>query len=186
MSDNSIGTISEEFEGHPTLIELDLGINQINNLSKLGGMPELKRLNLNNNRVKEVSGLDGLSSLEYLNLRGNMISTFEEGFPELENLKELDLTLTLISKIEEIEKLNTLENLRILRLKETNFIENNEQNYMFQILSKMMKLEQINGFKVNTSMRQQTIDFVKWQISEKKRLEKEEEERLAREEEEDN
>ena len=90
--------------------------------------------------------------------------------------------MNMISKIEEIEKLNVLENLKILRIKETMFIENNEHNYMFQILSKLMKLEQINDFKVNSSMRQQTIDYVKWQISEKKRLEKEEEERLAREE----
>jgi Leucine-rich repeat (LRR) protein len=104
----------------------------------------------------------------------------------LENLRELDLSMNMLSKIEEIEKLSTLENLKILRVKETLFIENNEHNYMFQILAKMMKLEQINDFKVNSSMRQQTIDFVKWQISEKKRLEKEEEERLAREEEEDN
>jgi cellulose biosynthesis protein BcsQ len=97
-------------------------------------------------------------------------------------LREVDLSMNMISKIEEIEKLNVLENLKILRIKETMFIENNEHNYMFQILSKLMKLEQINDFKVNSSMRQQTIDYVKWQISEKKRLEKEEEERLAREE----
>lgn len=154
LSDNSINSISEEFDGHPTLVELDLGINQLNNLSKLGGMPELKKLDLKNNRIKELQGLDGLGNLESLKLRGNMIQQFEEGVPELENLREIDLSMNMISKIEEIEKLNTLENLKVLKIKHTLFIENHSENYMFQILSKLMKLEQINDFKVNSSMRQ--------------------------------
>jgi Leucine Rich repeats (2 copies) len=141
LSDNNITSIAEDFDGHPNLIELDLGINQLTSLAKMGGMPSLKRLQLNNNKLKELTGLEAMSSLTYLCLKGNVITGFEEGFPEFENLYELDLSGTMISKISEIEKLAVLPNLKVLRIKKTFFVENHLDNYIYQILSKLMKLE---------------------------------------------
>jgi Leucine-rich repeat (LRR) protein len=140
-------------------------------------MPELKRLDLNNNRLKELSGLEGLVNLRYLNLKGNLLTGFDEGFPEMENLQELDIGSNPFSKIKTLDKLANLENLRILKLEKTNISESGDSEYIFRIVSKLVKLEEINNLKVNTSIRQLSIDYTKKKLAEKKRLQKEEEER---------
>lgn len=186
LSSNVITQVSEDFDGHPNLIELDLGLNQLNSLGKMTGMPELKILLLNNNKLKELTGLEGLPNLQLLNLKGNHIAAFDEAFPEFENLREIDLSGNMISKITELEKLANLENLRTLRFKETTFVEQNQQDYMYQVLYKLSKLEQINDFVVNNSLRTQTMAYVRAKNVERKRLEKLEEERLAKQQDDDN
>jgi Leucine-rich repeat (LRR) protein len=66
----------------------------------------------------------------------------------LEFLAELDLQLNQIASIEEFEKLVQYENLRNLDLKQNNFIDDNEHDYMFQIIAKIPQLTQINDFQV--------------------------------------
>jgi len=143
-------------------------------------MPELKRLDLNNNKLKELSGLEGLTNLKYLNLKSNLLTGFDEGFPEMENLQELDLGSNPFSKIKTLEKLANLENLRNLRLEKTTIADSGDSDYIFKIISKLVKLEEINNLNVNSSMRQLSIDYTKKKLAEKKRLQKEEEERQAK------
>lgn len=156
---------------------MDLGINQLAVIAKLAAMPELRRLDLNNNKLKELSGLEGLANLRYLNLKGNLLSGFDEGFPEMENLQELDISSNPFSKIKTLEKLASLENLKILKLEKTTISESGDSDYLFKIISKLVKLEEINNLLVNSSMRQLAIDYTKKKLAEKKRLQKEEEER---------
>lgn len=177
LSDNQISVITDDFDGHPALNELDLGINQLAVIAKLAAMPELRRLDLNNNKLKELSGLEGLANLRYLNLKGNLLSGFDEGFPEMENLQELDISSNPFSKIKTLEKLASLENLKILKLEKTTISESGDSDYLFKIISKLVKLEEINNLLVNSSMRQLAIDYTKKKLAEKKRLQKEEEER---------
>ena len=60
----------------------------------------------------------------------------------------MDLQLNQIASIEEFEKLVQYENLRNLDLKQNNFIDDNEHDYMFQIIAKIPQLTQINDFQV--------------------------------------
>ena len=73
LSDNSIHTISEDFEGHEKLVTLDLKINNINSIARLSNLPELKILNLASNKIKEFVGLEGCPSIETLSLRSNNV-----------------------------------------------------------------------------------------------------------------
>lgn len=91
-----------------------------------------------------------------------------------------------LKALEEIEKIrDAFTGLKDFDFKQNPFVNENESNYIFQILAKFQQLELINGHKVTRNMRRQTIDFQIWQKEEQKRLEREEEERLAREEEEE-
>lgn len=73
LSDNSINSIAEDFEGHERLVELDLNANSIIKMEKLANMPELKILKLSNNKIKELVGLNGCVSLVELYLRSNNV-----------------------------------------------------------------------------------------------------------------
>lgn len=80
LSDNKIYTISEEFEGHERLLELDLNANSLHKIDRLVNMPELKILKLSNNKIREFLGLDGCTSLVRLDLRANQVKNILKFF----------------------------------------------------------------------------------------------------------
>lgn len=76
-------------------------------------MPELRELYLSCNKIKQVLGLE-FPQLVLLHLRSNNIDVFEEKFPQLDNLAYLNLRENKIDKVEELQKLAELPNLRTL------------------------------------------------------------------------
>ena len=79
------------------------------------------------------------------------MTAFEEGLPDLENLRDLDLGLNHITKLEEFEKLSIFTSMKSLDVKQNPFIDNNEKNYIFKLISKLPDLEVINDFPVSYS-----------------------------------
>ena len=58
-----------------SLLALDLGKNQIVDVSPLSGLTQLELLYLDDNKITDVSPLAGLTNLEMLFLQGNPITS---------------------------------------------------------------------------------------------------------------
>ncbi len=117
---------------------LDLGDNEINDISALESLTELKVLFLDENYLKDISTLKNLTKLNFLSLYYNQISDISalRNFTDLEylilsyndisdisalasmtNLIDLDLTSNQISKIPNLEKLTNLRTLELVNNK---------------------------------------------------------------------
>jgi len=113
------------------LTSLDLGFNEISNITPLASLTGLRELFLYSNMIKDISPLANLKSLEWLNAGANMISDLLP-LSNLDKLRFLDLELNQIS---DISPLVNLSNLEILNL---NF--NNITLKYMPSLSKMLHL----------------------------------------------
>lgn len=93
-----------------SLQALDLGHNNIDDLSFLQGLTELKILILAKNRVTDITPLQNLEKLEYLELFMNRITDISplEG---LVNLKDLEISRNKIDDFTPLEGLASLERL---------------------------------------------------------------------------
>jgi len=103
------------FTGHQTLTILELRKNKLGNCDGLGNMPDLKELYLAENPLVSIGQLHTLPSLIKLHIRGCEIEKFEE-FPDLPQLEYFNLRETKIATVEDVKKVEVLENLIILNL----------------------------------------------------------------------
>jgi len=103
---------------------LDLGNNQISDISPLKELKNLEKLNLNGNQITDISPLKELKKLKALNLSGNRINKISElGLKK--NLYLLDLSGNQITDIATINKLprtcdiylskNSIKNIEVLK-----------------------------------------------------------------------
>lgn len=100
------------------LIELDLGDNQITDLSPLVWLQgkNLTTLRLGDNNISEISALRFITSLEILELQNNRITEIEP-LHQLTSLKELNLSDNQISDITPIvSDISFIETLEVLNL----------------------------------------------------------------------
>ena len=95
-----------------SMTELDLGNNQITDISFLGSLTNLTTLNLCSNRITDISILGSLTNLTTLNLNYNQISDISS-LGSLTNLTTLNLEKNRIS---DISFLGSLTNLTTLNL----------------------------------------------------------------------
>jgi len=95
-----------------SMTELDLGSNQITDISFLGSLTNLTRLDLNNNRITDFSFLGSLTNLTTLNLSYNQITDISF-LGSLTNLTTLNLSY---NQITDISFLGSLTNLTTLNL----------------------------------------------------------------------
>ncbi len=94
------------------LQDLDLGDNEICDISSLSRLPNLKWLRLTRNQISNISPLSCLTNLESLSLPGNQISDISP----LSNLTNLQKLLLTSNPISDISSLSTLINLQSLSL----------------------------------------------------------------------
>jgi len=106
LGDNQISDISA-LSGLTNLECLDLGENQISDISALSGLTNLKSLDLWGNQISDISALSGLTNLECLYLGENQISDIS-ALSGLTNLKSLDLWCNQISDISALSGLTNL------------------------------------------------------------------------------
>ena len=116
------------------LNKLDLGRNQITDISALAGLIELTELRLYSNKVSDISSLGTLDNLRSLNLGFNTVAHLApiraltqletlslvvndivdiEPLAKLTNLKVLDLSANPISSVSALESLTQLESLSL-------------------------------------------------------------------------
>ncbi|KAG5830419.1 hypothetical protein ANANG_G00310410 [Anguilla anguilla] len=109
--DASHNEISQFFGFHPpkNLKEVDFSYNQMSEMKALSAYSSLCRLNLDHNSFREIRGLEMCSSLTHLSLAHNRIYQLK-GLGKLP-LRELCLRGNHIRKIENIEKIWTLQTL---------------------------------------------------------------------------
>jgi len=89
---------------------LDLGGNQISDVSPLAGLTKLTYLGLNLNQVSDVSPLAGLTNLTYLGLNRNQVSDVSP-LAGLTNLTELALYQNQVSDVSPLAGLTNLTSL---------------------------------------------------------------------------
>jgi internalin A len=95
-----------------SMTELDLGSNQITDISSLGSLTNLTTLNLKDNQITDISFLGSLTNLTTLDLCGNKITDFSF-LGSLINLTTLNLCG---NKITDFSFLGSLTNLTTLNL----------------------------------------------------------------------
>ena len=96
------------------LIELNLGYNNLDNVSLLGDMDSLNRLDLAGNRINDLEPISSLILLNELDLTGNNIDTIS-GLTLYASLEKLVLR---DNNLEKIVELGYFENLKYLNLRE--------------------------------------------------------------------
>ena len=96
------------------LHNLDLGFNEISDVSSLSGLSGLTELNLDRNQISDLRGLEGLMGLIKLSLNGNEISDLR-GLVGLVGLTELYLDSNEISDLRSLEGLVGLKKLYLVR-----------------------------------------------------------------------
>ena len=92
------------------LTSLNLGYNQISDISPLAKLNNLTSLDLRNNQISDISPLAKLNNLTSLDLRNNQISDISP-LAKLANLTSLNLWNNQISDISPLAKLNNLTSL---------------------------------------------------------------------------
>ncbi len=93
------------------LTELNLGGNQLTDISPLQGLKQLKGLNLSHNQLTDISPLQELKQLRVLFLTDNQLTDISQ-LQEPKQLKELNLShnqLTDISSLQELKQLTNLD-----------------------------------------------------------------------------
>ena len=86
---------------------LDLGHNQITDITPLANLTNVERLSLRENRISDITVLENLTDLDWLVLFGNQISDITP-LAVLTNLAYLDLRDNQISSLEPLRSLNKL------------------------------------------------------------------------------
>jgi internalin A len=95
-----------------SMTELDLGSNQITDISFLGSFTNLTTLSLKNNQITDISSLGSLTNLTKLNLQSNQISDISI-LGSLTNLTKLNLQSNQISDISILGSLTNLTKLNL-------------------------------------------------------------------------
>jgi internalin A len=116
-----------------SMTELDLGSNQITDISFLGSLTNLTTLNLYNNQITDISFLGSLTNLTELDLKNNRITDFSF-LGSLTNLTTLHLGY---NQITDISFLGSLTNLTRLDL-------NNNRITDFSFLGSLTNLTTLN------------------------------------------
>ena len=123
------------------IIELNLGNNELTDISGIKLFKNLQQLFLQNNKIKDISVIINLNNLEKLYLFENKIKNISF-LKNLKNLKELSLENTEIKDISVLKYLNNLKFLSINDLK----LDSDQIQYI-KSLEKLETLISINGFK---------------------------------------
>ena len=96
------------------LVDLDLTLNTITDVTSLAGLTSLTNLSLFNNFVSDITPLSGLTNLTDLGLAGNLIGDNSIDAPsELTSLTFLDLRVNLITDVSALSELTILTQLRL-------------------------------------------------------------------------
>ncbi len=114
---NRIISILKELK---SLTSLDLGYNQLTDISALKELKSLTRLELWRNRIVDISALKELKSLTYLELSHNQLTDIS-ALKELKSLTYLDLENNQISDISALKELKSLRSLYLGNNKITEF-----------------------------------------------------------------
>ena len=104
------------------LTKLNLGWNNISDVSSLSGLTNLTSLGIWGNQISDITSVDSLVNLEYLDFSDNKVSDITP-VKNLINLKQLWF---YSNKVTDISALTGLENLQVLMLR-NNPIENPEE-----------------------------------------------------------
>lgn len=99
----------ENLENLSELIELELSNNVISEIEGIDALTKLTRINLNSNELDSLEGLQKLSNLEEVNLSFNKNISIIDHLESLEKIKILRLRRCNISRIENLETLSQLE-----------------------------------------------------------------------------
>jgi len=135
LTDNKIDK-HDTWVGHPNLKVFKLGENKLKSLAAFAALPSLEILDVSNNNIGAFGGFSGLDKLEVLNLEGNKLDKIEEEIPELPSIKEINLTGTKITNIENLKFIFKYETLQRLFINDTP-LENNASSFNF-LLSEIM------------------------------------------------
>ncbi len=129
-----------------SLTSLNLGNNNINDISFLKNLKNLQLLTLNNNNIEDISVLKNLKNLKSLYIYKNKISNLSS-LSGLKNLKNLALFSNNISNIEALSKLTNLERLTISFNKISNLSPLKNLTNLKYLNSNYSKIEDLKPLK---------------------------------------
>jgi len=114
--------------------DIELFDKRITKIIKINGLGDLQRLSLASNRIKDlwIDGFEDLTELRELNLSDNMIERIE-GLDRMTKLRELNLSTNRISNIRGLDQMSTLHKL-ILNHNNIGWIEGLDQMTVLQSL----------------------------------------------------
>lgn len=129
----------EGFEDIESLEVIDLGHNQIEDLSCLSKLPKVHTLWLNHNSITTLKGIEKLKEVKSLIITFNQISKVEI-VNTINGLEELNLNANKIEKIQGLEKLSGLKTLVLME-------------------NKIDKISKIGGLDALTNLEVLRLDF---------------------------
>jgi dynein light chain 1 len=138
---------------------LALSTNSIDKIMPLTGMSKIKILSLARNQIKKIEKLEDVAgTLEELWLSYNAISTLD-GVSALTNLTTLYLSNNIIKSWSELEKLQSLENLKdVLFFGNPIYDDLTKEQCRIEVLKKLPNLTKIDGDMVKPAEREQAQD----------------------------
>lgn len=144
--------IGLEYATH--LLRLYVNDNNISSLVPLTSLPKLKTLSARNNNISSMTPLKDITTLMYLFIPGNNISDINDlKDPNMNNLRELDLSDNFIS---DINALSGLTNLTHLRLRYNDITDINDleslTNLIYLYVSYNENITDINALKNMNSL----------------------------------
>lgn len=141
LNENEIANCAA-FEGHATLLHLDLSKNKLNSTAGLANMPQLQVLDLTENEVADISvGLTKMSSLRKLILTKNKVTSLDK-FPRLPALQHLVLTENQLADLKQLDHLSTTTTLKQLDMQENPITTEKGDAFKLEVL---IRLNETNG-----------------------------------------
>jgi hypothetical protein len=138
-----ISEINKNFCKLINLETLSLGENYISEIKNINNCVRLKSLQLYSNKISKIEFLQDCLLLEELNLADNQITKIEN-LDSLSYLKDLNLAANRIESLNNVSHIKYLHGLRILKLNDENFGDNNVcelTDYEYVILKLNPRLE---------------------------------------------
>ncbi|CAL6070070.1 leucine-rich_repeat domain-containing protein [Hexamita inflata] len=169
LTDDSIEIISTM----KNLIGLNLCLNRLENINKLGKLTNLKLLDLNQNMIKALDGIQQLKQLEQFDISYNKLTQITE-LENLTNINTLNISNNQIFSIQSISKLinliylnishNTIFSIEICKVFKK-LIDLRTNNNKIQDLWTLMNHQNFKQFWYNEQNQMDNQDYEKMELT---------------------
>uniref|UniRef100_A0A7S3IV55 Uncharacterized protein n=1 Tax=Strombidium inclinatum TaxID=197538 RepID=A0A7S3IV55_9SPIT len=140
-----------ELNQHTALEHLSLNKNKLVSLAGLANLTNLKTLSVSENEnLTSISGITNCPNLKKLVVSANPKLEGFDKVPDLPGLEEITLNGCPIAKVEDVEKLGSLKNLKAINIAETPLAEEKGDDIKKEILIALdqLKIKTVNGEEI--------------------------------------
>jgi len=139
------------------LKELNINFNQITKIENIDKIESLEKVWFCENKIEKIENLP--KNIKNLWIASNLINSLDESITQYEKLEEINLANNFIIEFEDIDKLASLKELKILYFSDPNFGENplcSLNNYRVFLINMLPDLEIVDAIKVTSEERKES------------------------------